>query len=270
MQLYDHQRHLKANAADNVEQPSGESMDDFSGSIFEEMLQLYEHLEKEMLTSMINYVWDDVKARSKSYRKAKVHAGVILVIFKRLYLQWHCLSFGPGGPSGLSTAACDMFLVLRDHLHGLQTSLSRSLFERLWQAQATNLNSFLFHEVVLHNKFRQVACDVINPSCNGSLCSDGGGAQLYYDIKRNLLPLFNQYTPRPEGWFRDLKEACSLLTIPEGTARLLKAYCLIRENKGGLSAMFTGSSACFSPRERPPRCRFYDRPSSHARRNWYQ
>ena len=41
------------------------------GSVFDEMIQLFKHMKNDMLNNIIGYVTDDVKARSRPYRKDK-------------------------------------------------------------------------------------------------------------------------------------------------------------------------------------------------------
>lgn len=45
-------------------------------------------------------------------------------------------------------------------------------------------------------------------------------------MNRNLLPIFGNYLERPESYFREVKEACILLTLPRGSALLLKETIL--------------------------------------------
>lgn len=51
--------------------------------------------------------------------------------------------------------------------------------------------------------------------------NDGGTAQLCHDVEQNLLPLFRQFTGRPESYFRELKDACLLLRLPRPINLLL-------------------------------------------------
>ena len=51
------------------------------------------------------------------------------------------------GGLGLSNSACEMLLVLKDHLHYIQSQLSSSLFNSFWEELASQLNLFLFNEV---------------------------------------------------------------------------------------------------------------------------
>jgi len=49
----------------------------------------------------------------------------------------------------LSNTACEMLRVLKDHLHQMQTLLSKSLFNDFWQHLATRLNDYILREVNL-------------------------------------------------------------------------------------------------------------------------
>ena len=52
------------------------------------------------------------------------------------------------GSLALSSSACEMFLVLKEHLHTVEQRLSRSLFVLCWNKVANELNRFLYEEVV--------------------------------------------------------------------------------------------------------------------------
>ena len=75
----------------------------------------------------------------------------------------------------------------------------------VWERIARDLNKFVYEEVILPNHF-----------------SDGGAAQLKFDMERNLFPIFGEFAAKPENYFKEVKEACALLTLPVGSARLLK------------------------------------------------
>jgi len=47
----------------------------------------------------------------------------------------------------LSNSACQMLRVLKDHLHQMQTLLSKSLFNDFWQHLASRLNDYFLTEV---------------------------------------------------------------------------------------------------------------------------
>lgn len=47
-------------------------MDTLEGTVFDEMIKLFEHMKNDMLVNnIVSYVCDDVKARSRPYRKDK-------------------------------------------------------------------------------------------------------------------------------------------------------------------------------------------------------
>uniref|UniRef100_A0A671WNJ2 RAD50-interacting protein 1 n=1 Tax=Sparus aurata TaxID=8175 RepID=A0A671WNJ2_SPAAU len=105
----------------------------------------------------------------------------------------------------LSSSACPMMLCVRDRLLNLHQVLSLSLFQLAWQGLAERLDNFLYQDVILSNHF-----------------SDGGAAQLQFDMTRNLFPLFGHYCKRPENFFKHVKEACIILSLNLGSAILLR------------------------------------------------
>ncbi|GFO00969.1 rad50-interacting protein 1-like [Plakobranchus ocellatus] len=160
-------------------------------TVFEEITSLFESMEADMIKAACSYVFTDVQARSQAYRKDR---WISLPAPKELSTTL-----------GLSQSACEMFLVLKDHLCTMEKQLSKFLFDRFWHRLARNIDDFLFHEVILVNHF-----------------NDGGAVQLQFDITRNLIPLFGDYTNNPDSYFRLCKEASTLLTLKSGSALLLK------------------------------------------------
>ncbi|XP_074647667.1 RAD50-interacting protein 1-like [Tubulanus polymorphus] len=165
-------------------------LESVQGTVFDEPLQLYEHMKTDMMKNIVGYVTTDVKARSRPYRKERWIA---------LPSQKDYISLG------LSVSACEMFMVLKDWLHTIEQLLSLPLFKVFWQACAESLNKFIYKEVILSNYF-----------------NEGGAVQLQYDMTRNLFPMFGQYTTKPENYFRDVKESCMVLNLKRGTAIMLK------------------------------------------------
>ncbi|GFR73909.1 RAD50-interacting protein 1-like [Elysia marginata] len=160
-------------------------------TVFEEITSLFESMETDMIKSACNYVFTDVQARSQAYRKDR---WISLPAPKELTTTL-----------GLSQSACEMFLVLKDHLCAMEGQLSKFLFDRFWHRLTRSIDDFIFKEVILNNHF-----------------NDGGALQLQFDITRNLIPLFGDYTNNPDTYFRLCKEASTLLTLKKGSALLLK------------------------------------------------
>ncbi|RUS71090.1 hypothetical protein EGW08_021151 [Elysia chlorotica] len=160
-------------------------------TVFEEITSLFESMETDMIRAACNYVFTDVQARSQAYRKDR---WISLPAPKELTTTL-----------GLSQSACEMFLVLKDHLCTMEGQLSKFLFDRFWHRLVKSIDEFIFKEVILMNHF-----------------NDGGAVQIQFDITRNLIPLFGDYTNSPDSYFRLSKEACTLLTLKKGSALLLK------------------------------------------------
>ncbi|KAH3863718.1 RAD50-interacting protein 1-like [Dreissena polymorpha] len=158
-------------------------------TLFDEMISLYSHLENDMLSTLVSQVAMDVRSRGKPYKDDR----------------WISLPHQKEMTLGLSTSACEMLLVLKDHLLDVSELVSKPVFTHFWEKMAANLNQYIFEEVILRNKFNQ-----------------GGAGQLQFDMQRNMFPLFGEYTSKPESYFKEVKEACFLLNLNVGSAILLK------------------------------------------------
>ena len=84
----------------------------------------------------------------------------------------------------LTLSACDFFHILLTRLHLLKDKLTCELFELSWRMIAKELDSFLFYELILRNKFNMAAA-----------------LRLKFDIFRNLFPIFYQYSKKSENYF---------------------------------------------------------------------
>ncbi|XP_035829833.1 RAD50-interacting protein 1 isoform X2 [Aplysia californica] len=186
----DHKRTSSDSDSSDVPVPdlSGLSLEH---TVFEEITCLFESMETDMIKTACHYVFVDVQARSQAYRKDR---WISLPTPKELSTTL-----------GLSPTACEMFLVLKDHLATAQSQMSAQLFQTFWKTLAKKLDNFILTEVILVNHF-----------------NEGGALQINFDITRNLIPLFGDFTNNPEAYFRLSREACILLTLPTGSALLLK------------------------------------------------
>ena len=175
-------------AVDDDDDPSAE--DDLNRSVFDKIIRTYEHLRNTMLKDIVYAVMTEIKSRSQAYKKEK---------WTQLpsASEWTSLS--------LSSSACEMLLILKSRFHILGMYLSPPNMTLVWERIARDLNKFVYEEVILPNHF-----------------GDGGAAQLKFDMERNLFPIFGEFTAKPENYFKEVKEACALLTLPVGSARLLR------------------------------------------------
>lgn len=177
----------------NAEAPSVSQLAEVSGSVFDSTVELYSHIEGEMIRTLSNYVFSEVRARSQPYRKDK----------------W----FYTTNPKALqnnkinepSPSICPLLEVLARHLHALRDILAPPLFISLWKKVADTLNKYVYEEVILQTRF-----------------SDIGAAQLKFDMTRGLFPIFGEFTQKPENYFKLIKESVILLNLPHATTFLLR------------------------------------------------
>ncbi|KAJ0069963.1 hypothetical protein NL108_017664 [Boleophthalmus pectinirostris] len=159
-------------------------------SLFQGLLGLLDRLRADMTSRLLDTIMREVSDKARPY----------------CHDRWLSLA-SPQDQTvmSLSTAACPMMLCVRDRLLQLHTALSLPLFQITWQGLAERLDAFIYQEVILANHF-----------------SEGGAAQLQFDMSRNLFPLFGHYCKRPENFFKHVKEACIVLTLSLGSALLLQ------------------------------------------------
>ncbi|CAO1304372.1 unnamed protein product [Diamesa tonsa] len=158
-------------------------------SVFDKSISELEHWQKKLIKQLASKAVDEIKARSMSYR----------------HDHWVNMPKQNANESSiLSYSAGEMFQLLVTSLHDLESDLSTVLFNSCLRLIAKKLDDFFIDSMVMNTKF-----------------SDGGSAQFRFDISRNLLPLFGQYSRRPGLLFKNISDACTLLTLPYGTAMLL-------------------------------------------------
>ncbi|XP_059182016.1 RAD50-interacting protein 1 [Centropristis striata] len=171
------------------------------GSLFEGLLALLDRLKGDMMGRLLEWTMREITEKAKPYGQDR----------------W--LSLPPQqdlSTMTLSSSACPMMLCVRDRLLHLHQVLSFSLFQLAWQGLAERLDKILYQDVILSNHF-----------------SEGGAAQLQFDMTRNLFPLFGHYCKRPENFFKHVKEACIILCLNVGSALLLRN--LLKESEDDVS-----------------------------------
>ncbi|KAG1682586.1 RAD50-interacting protein 1 [Nymphon striatum] len=159
------------------------------GTVFDDFTDLLKHVQSEMITKLVDFVFMEVKAKSRQYRKDK----------------WFSMDLTTNVINRtVSNSLCPILIVLQLNLQKLKNGLALTLFNLCWQKLTALINHFIFEEVVNLNIF-----------------NNGGAAQFNYDMTRNLFPLFTEYTQRPDNYFKEVKESCILLTLANGSALLL-------------------------------------------------
>lgn len=158
-------------------------------SVFDKSMNELDHWQNKLVKQLSSKIADDVKAKSMAYR----------------HDNWISMpKQNPNETFILSYSASEMFQLLVSVLHDLEAALSTNIFNSVLRKIAKKLDDFLIDSMIMMAKF-----------------SEGGAAQLNFDLKRNLLPLFGQYSRRPGLLFRNLSDSCILLSLPFGTALLL-------------------------------------------------
>jgi RAD50-interacting protein 1 len=158
-------------------------------SVFDKSLNELDHWQNKLVKQLSSKVVDEIKAKSMAYR----HDNWISMP-KQNANEAFVLSYSAG----------EMFQLLVSTLHNLEAALSTKIFNAVLRRTAKKLDDFFVDSMIMNTKF-----------------SEGGAAQFKFDVERNLLPLFGQYSRRPGFLFRNLSDSYILLSLPFGTALLL-------------------------------------------------
>lgn len=159
-------------------------------SIFHVIIKELEHWQTKLVRALAARLVDDIKAKSMPYR----------------HDNWIAMpeTDPKTDPMMLSFTAGDMFQLLVTILTELEAELSENLFMQTLRIVAKHLDEFFIDSMVMVTKF-----------------STGGANQFHFDMSRNLFALFGLYARNPAILFKCINEACKILTLPYGTAKLL-------------------------------------------------
>ncbi|XP_037073553.1 RAD50-interacting protein 1-like [Pollicipes pollicipes] len=192
-----------------------DQLDGLDTTAFDTAVQLFQRIEDDIVQLLVDQMLLEVRARSRPYRKD----------------AWFSMPL-PGefvSPS-LSPTACPMMQVLTQCLHQLKGLLAVSVFADVWMRLARQLNDFLYDELVMANEF-----------------NEGGATQLRFDLSQNLVALFGELTAQPERLFEPLLAACCLLTLPTGSALLLRETLRSAPDTASLALAEAGAHGLTGP-----------------------
>ncbi|KAL1497613.1 hypothetical protein ABEB36_008543 [Hypothenemus hampei] len=173
-----------------------------SNSVFSETISLYKHFRNDILLGIAEAVIMEVKKKSWEYRREKWASMNVSKDFRSL---------------SLTPSACPIFEILAKRLHQMKKKFQSNLFIIVRRNIAMEFDTYLFEDLVMDNRF-----------------NEGGALQLKFDITRNLLPLFAQYTDMSANSFIRLIESCNLLNLAKGSALLLRETLLALEEATGV------------------------------------
>ncbi|CAG9801047.1 unnamed protein product [Chironomus riparius] len=166
----------------------GPNADEIS-SVFDKIISELDHWENKLIKQLSSRFVDDIKCKTMTYR----------------HDLWVSMpKQNPSEPFIISQSAGEIFQVTIAVLHDLESALSTRIFSSTLRRIAKKLDDYFIDSMIMNTKF-----------------SEGGSNQFKFDITRNLIPLFGQYSKRPGYLFKNLSDACTLLSLPFGTALLL-------------------------------------------------
>ncbi|CRK95451.1 CLUMA_CG008920, isoform A [Clunio marinus] len=158
-------------------------------SVFDKSIHELDHWQNKLIKHLSSKLVDEIKAKSMPYR----------------HDNWVSMpKQNPNESFVISPSSSEMFQLLITVLHDLETALSTAIFSSILRRIAKKLDDYFIDSMIMNTKF-----------------SEGGAGQFKYDVSRNLVPLFGQYSRRPGLLFKNLNDSCTLLSLPFGTALLL-------------------------------------------------
>ena len=144
------------------EQAGGE----MTGTVFDEAISKLEYLLTDMISTINNWIMYSVKSNSRQYRKE---------------VKWFSYKMTV---SGVQPAFCSVLQDISFNLETASKMLPESVFTKVWQELAVKIGKFICEEVILVNSFNV-----------------DGAKQLESDLRQGLLPIFGEFTLRPEAHF---------------------------------------------------------------------
>ncbi|XP_033112662.1 RAD50-interacting protein 1-like [Anneissia japonica] len=111
----------------------GENLDAMQRTVFDDILELYKHMQQDMCTKVNSCILNQLNSKAKLYLKEK----------------WFSLpSTKDLAGQSVTCSACEMLLFIKDNLYFLQEQLCQPLFKRSWRLMAEGVNTFLYEEVI--------------------------------------------------------------------------------------------------------------------------
>eukprot|EP00112_Aurelia_sp_Birch-Aquarium-sp1_P009117 Seg2024.4 transcript_id=Seg2024.4/GoldUCD/mRNA.D3Y31 product="RAD50-interacting protein 1" protein_id=Seg2024.4/GoldUCD/D3Y31 len=182
-------------------------------SLFDDIIASIDSLILSLVDKLLKNIEKELKPKIKKYREER----------------WHCLpTSNQLITQMLSNGACDLLMNVKEILQTTHTELCSSIFTRLWQRFARSIDLLIYEEVILQSHF-----------------NEGGSVQLKFDLTKNLFVLFEDYTHKPDAYFKLSKESCNLLNLLPGSAVLLRDVLVASDEKTKKQSYFDGVNALF-------------------------
>ena len=167
-------------------------------TLFREVINGFDFVVKDLVKSMGDHVFDEVKTRSRPYIKD---------------IRWYAYELPQVGNNDKldpSPECLGMFQVLSSSLEHIGKILSKKLHGAVSRHISDKMDEFFICDVILENKFNSDGCQ-----------------QISVDINKGLRAIFNNQTNSSFGQikpqkYEQLLEVCRLLLMNPGTAILLR------------------------------------------------
>uniref|UniRef100_A0A182PZ79 Chromatin accessibility complex protein 1 n=1 Tax=Anopheles epiroticus TaxID=199890 RepID=A0A182PZ79_9DIPT len=171
----------------------GPDADEIS-SVFDQTIEELNYCHRKLVEELVTWIVHEITARSRPYR----------------YDLWPSMNPQDAKETLMvSASASEMFQTTINHLHDMERELSTNVFMIVVRMIATELDQWMISSMVMNTKF-----------------SAGGAQQFHFDMTRNLFGLFSQYAKKTNLLFKRINDSCILLTMPLGSAILLRETLL--------------------------------------------
>uniref|UniRef100_A0A182SWB8 Uncharacterized protein n=1 Tax=Anopheles maculatus TaxID=74869 RepID=A0A182SWB8_9DIPT len=175
----------------------GPDADEIS-SVFDRTIEELNYCHQKLVEELVTWIVHEITSRSRPYR----------------YDLWPSMNPHDAKETLMvSPSASEMFQTTINHLHDMEQELSTNVFMIVVRMIATELDQWMLSSMVMNTKF-----------------SNGGAQQFHYDMTRNLFGLFSQYAKKTNLLFKRINDTCALLTMPLGSAILLRETLLSAAN----------------------------------------
>jgi len=153
-----------------------------TGTVFDDVISKFEYLMTDMVSNIISSVMFSIRSNSRQYRKD---------------IKWFSLSVNS---DSVHPSFCNILQDVAFYLETVVKIVPDKVFTRLWMELAADIGKFICEDVILVNSFNV-----------------GGARQLRVDIQHGLLPIFGEFTSRPQAHFPVLMDCVRLLNTSAGS-----------------------------------------------------
>ena len=165
---------------------------DMTGTVFDDVINKFEYLMTDMVSTIINSVMFSIRSNSRQYRKD---------------IKWFSLTVTS---DSVHPSFCNILQDVAFYLETVVKIVPDKVFTRLWMELAADIGKFICEDVILVNSFNV-----------------GGARQLQFDIQHGLLPIFGEFTSCPQAHFPVLMVSNIIKYLPY----LMQNDCLVSRLK---------------------------------------